>query len=104
MKTINDYTNLIEKWSEEKGLHKASPSRQMLKVIEEVGETAAAMARNDSAKITDGIGDIFVTIVILAQQHGYTIDECIAKAWKEIENRTGEMRDGVFIKSEDLQG
>lgn len=102
MLNIQDHTHMIETWSADKKLHIADPNRQMLKVVEEVGETAAAMARNDKEKITDGIGDIFVTIVILAQQHGYTIEECVAKAWNEIRDRTGETRNGVFVKSEDL--
>lgn len=57
----------------------------MLKVIEEVGEVAAALARGNIHNLQDGIGDVFVTIVILAMQNGLDFD-------------TGETVNGVFIK------
>lgn len=102
MPTIDDHVTYIENWAEEKNIHKADSSRQMLKVMEEVGETAAALARGNTEDLQDGIGDVFVTLVILAQQNGLAIDDCIAGAWEEIADRTGEVRDGVFIKSSDL--
>ena len=88
----------IEKWSEEKGLNEADPRAQFLKVVEEVGEVAAAMARGEPDKLKDGIGDVVVTLIILAQQHGMEIDDCLDMAWCEISGRTGKMQDGVFIK------
>lgn len=88
----------VEAWSEAKGLDKADPRAQFLKVIEEVGEIAAAMARGDDTKIKDGIGDAVVTLIILAQQHNMTLAECLGAAWDEIKGRTGKMVDGVFIK------
>lgn len=100
--SIDYLTNCIEGWSKTKGLDKSDSSRQMLKVVEEVGEVAAALARNDQAELQDGIGDVFVTLVILAQQNGLDIQDCIEGAYEEIADRTGEMRDGVFVKSEDL--
>lgn len=100
--SIDELTIRIEEWSTNKGLDNADSSRQMLKVVEEVGEVAAALARNDQAELQDGIGDVFVTLVILAQQNGLDIGGCIEGAYEEIADRTGEMRDGVFVKSEDL--
>ena len=97
--------NLIEEvevWSESKGLHKTESSKQFLKVTEEVGEVAAALARNDKEALRDGIGDVVVTLIILAQQNGMTLDECLSCAYDEIKGRTGKMIDGVFVKSEDL--
>lgn len=88
----------IEDWAATKGLDKSEPSKQMLKVVEEVGEVAAALARNDATELKDGIGDVFVTIVILAMQNGLTIEDCVQKAWDEIKGRTGKTVNGVFIK------
>jgi len=68
--------------------------------MEEVGETAAALLKNDKHEIKDGIGDILVTIIILSHQLGYKPEECLEQAWKEIENRTGKTVDGVFVKDE----
>tara|TARA_R110002060_G_scaffold18120_2_gene24990 strand:- start:218 stop:508 length:291 start_codon:yes stop_codon:yes gene_type:complete len=95
---MNELVANVEKWSKDKGLDKADPRAQFLKVVEEVGEIAAAMARNDRPELIDGIGDVVVTLIILAQQHDLDIEHCLASAWDEIENRTGNMQDGVFIK------
>lgn len=93
----------IEQWSVEKGLDKAESSKQMLKVVEEVGEVASALAKNKPNELKDGIGDVVVTLVILAQQNGLTLEECTQTAYDVIAGRTGKMIDGVFVKSEDLK-
>lgn len=74
----------------------------MLRVEEEVGEVAAALARSDKDELRDGIGDVVVTLIILAQQNGMSLDECLDQAYSEISGRTGKMVNGVFVKSEDL--
>jgi hypothetical protein len=43
----------VEKWSIEKGLDKAESSKQFLKVSEEIGEVAAALARCDKDALCD---------------------------------------------------
>lgn len=92
----------IEQWSINKGLDKAESSKQFLKVTEEVGEVASALARNNLDALKDGIGDVVVTLIILAQQNGLTLEECTQVAYEEIKGRTGKMVDGVFVKSSDL--
>ena len=66
---MNELVKLIEKWAREKNLDIAEPEKQMLKVVEEVGEVAAALARNNKNDLRDGIGDVVVTLVILAMQN-----------------------------------
>jgi len=73
-------------------------TKQMLKVVEEVGETAGALAKNNRDELKDGIGDSFVTLIILANQCGYTPSECLQAAWDEIKGRTGKTVNGVFVK------
>lgn len=92
----------VEEWSRNKGLDKAAPEKQFLKVIEEVGEVAAAMARNDREELVDGLGDTFVTLIILCQQLGVIPHEALDTAYGVISKRTGKMVGGVFVKSEDL--
>lgn len=92
----------VEEWSANKGLDKAAPEKQFLKVIEEVGEVAAAMARNDREELVDGLGDTFVTLIILCQQLGVAPHTALGVAYEVISERTGRMVDGVFVKSEDL--
>lgn len=106
MKEQSDMATLVdnvEEWSKNKGLHKADPNKQALKVFEEVGEVAAALARKDMHELKDGIGDTVVTLIILAQQNGMDLKECLAAAYDEIKDRTGKMVDGVFVKSSDLK-
>jgi NTP pyrophosphatase (non-canonical NTP hydrolase) len=99
-------TNLISKvavWAREKGLIKEENSpKQFCKVAEEVGEVAAALARGDKEMLKDGIGDVVVTLIILAEQQGLNITECLDAAWQEIKDRKGKTVNGAFIKEEDL--
>lgn len=71
---------------------------QIAKIMEEVGETAAAFLRKDNDKLRDGIGDSFVTLIIFAVQNGFTPEEYLEAAWNEIKDRTGKKVGGTFIK------
>jgi len=42
--------------------------KQMLKVVEEVGELASGIAKGKQDETIDAIGDVLVTIIILAYQ------------------------------------
>ena len=86
-------------WAAKKGiLEKATPKDQFVKTVEEMGEVAAALARGDLEALKDGIGDVFVTLIILARLNGLDPVKCLEHAWNEIKDRTGEMKDGVFVK------
>lgn len=106
MRTLNQRSSLFDKvrgWAHDRNLVEGStPEKQFLKLSEEIGETAAALARQDQDGIKDGIGDAVVVLTILAAQRGLTIEECLAAAWDEIKDRRGRMVDGVFVKEEDL--
>ena len=103
--TNKNKTNMkqtIEKviqWAADKDLLKKENSlAQMAKVTEEVGEVASALLKKDEAKLIDGIGDVMVTIILLAAQNNLTIEKCLEAAWLEIANRKGKTVDGTFIK------
>lgn len=100
---LNELVKKVEKWSINKGLDKAESSKQFLKVAEESGEVAAALARNDMDALKDGIGDVIVTLIILSQQNDTTIEECLNVAYQEISGRKGKMVNGVFVKESDLK-
>ncbi len=87
---------------EKKNLDIAEPEKQMLKVVEEVGEVAAALARNNKNDLRDGIGDVVVTLVILAMQNDMDLYECLNQAYNEIKDRKGKNVNGVFVKESDL--
>ena len=96
---MNNLVQNVEKWARDKDLLvPENATRQMLKVMEELGETASALAKNDRAELKDGIGDVFVTMIILANQCGFSPYECLLTAWNEISDRKGVTVDGIFIK------
>ena len=99
---MNELIKQVEQWSIDKGLDKANPRDQFLKVSEEVGEVAAALARGDEAALIDGIGDVVITLILLAQQNGLELQDCLQYAYDEIKGRKGKMVNGVFVKESDL--
>jgi len=101
---MNELIKQVEQWSKDKDLHKADPTRQALKVWEESGEVGAALSRNKLDDLKDGIGDTVVTLIILAQQYGWSLQECLQYAYDEIKDRRGETKNGTFIKESDLRG
>lgn len=100
---MDELITKVEQWAKDKGLDQADSSKQMLKTIEEIGEVAASLARKDEYGLRDGIGDVVVTLIILAMQNDMDLYECLNQAYNEIKGRTGKMVDGVFVKSSDLK-
>ena len=96
--------HLITKWARKRGLLTADvqPEKQMLKLVEEVGELAKGVAYRDQNSSADGIGDVFVCLVVLAEQLDMTVTECVNYAWEEIKDRTGVLEDGLFKKDTDI--
>ena len=69
MKTLQELQPLILEWAKDKDLLKLENApKQRLKLLEEVGETASAILKNNHEGVKDGIGDIFVVLVILSEQ------------------------------------
>ena len=69
MKTLQELQPLILNRAKEKDLLKfENAPKQRLKLLEEVGETARAILKNNHEGVKDGIGDIFVVLVILSEQ------------------------------------
>jgi len=89
----------IRSWANERNLYeKGNPQTQYLKLLEEVGELAQAMLKNDYAEIQDAIGDIVVVLTNLAHLQALQIEECVHSAYNEIKNRKGKMENGTFVK------
>ncbi|MGH2242760.1 MazG-like family protein, partial [Enterococcus faecalis] len=65
---MDELDKLVEEWANEQRLDTAETEKQMLKVIEEVGEVDAALARINENDLRDGTGDVVVTLIILAMQ------------------------------------
>lgn len=100
-RVLSDLAVAIRQWAEARNLIEGATSQaQTVKLFEEGGEVAHAVARGDREALKDGIGDMVVVLTILAAQNSLTLEECVAAAYDEIKDRTGRMVDGVFIKDE----
>ena len=100
--TFDELINNITQWADDKGiLFRENAPQQSMKVMEELGETMGAILKNKKTdEVIDGIGDIFVTVIILSKQLGLDPTECLESAWNEIKDRKGKTVDGTFIKED----
>ena len=91
--------DLIRDWAYERGLYEnGDPKTQALKLVEEVGEIARAVLKDDIDEVIDGIGDAVVVLTNLAELIGMPIEACIDEAYDVISKRTGKMVNGTFVK------
>lgn len=98
-KSFEDLDLLVVEWAREKGiLQVADAKSQALKMVSEVGELCDAIAKGDMVNIIDGLGDVAVTLIILAELQGLDLTECLEVAYGVIKERKGSMRGGVFVK------
>ena len=97
----------ILQWGADKGITgpegKGTIRGQGKKMLEEAMETydqtlldAYATANRD--ELLDGIGDTCVTLILLAEMAGSSLEECLRLAYDEIKGRTGRMENGVFVR------
>jgi NTP pyrophosphatase (non-canonical NTP hydrolase) len=96
--TTDNLIKSVEQWAIARDLGDKDPFRQLAKCMEELGETAGALAKGNAPELKDGIGDVVVTLIILAMQNGTDLKSCLAAAWDEIKDRKGKTVNGVFVK------
>ena len=95
----NELQVKVLEWADNKGLLKPENAlKQFAKFISEAGELGDAIIKNDKPEQVDAIGDVLVTVIILADQLGYNLDACLETAYNVIKNRTGRNFNGTFIK------
>ena len=93
------YFDKIRDWAEDRGIYaNGDPKTQSLKLVEEVGETCRAILKQNKDDAMDGIGDCVVVLTNLAELLDTSIEECVERAYAEISNRTGKMKNGTFVK------
>ena len=103
--TFEELHEAIIQWAEDRNMIK--PDRltglaQLAKVTEELGEFSAGINKNDEDKTKDSLGDILVTLIILAQDLNFDLLDCLNSAYRVIQNRKGKTINGVFVKESDL--
>lgn len=102
-KTLNELHSLIQSWSKQRELDKADPMKQMVKLMEEIGELANGLNKSNDKVIVDSVGDVFVVLTILCQQLNIDLTSCVAAAYDEIKDRKGQLVNGIFVKEQDLK-
>lgn len=97
--TDKTHFDLIRDWAADRNLIEGSdPKSQFLKLAEEMGELADAMAKDDEALIKDAIGDMMVVQIILAAQMDMKAEKCLTDVYDVIKKRKGNTVNGVFVK------
>jgi NTP pyrophosphatase (non-canonical NTP hydrolase) len=99
---MNELIQNVLQWGINKNIiganGKGTRQAQADKMLEEAEETHYAVNKNDLMEVKDGIGDTAVTLILLADMYGWTLEECLQHAYNVIAGRTGKMVDGVFVK------
>lgn len=91
-------SNVLE-WAADKGiLAKSDAKTQCLKSMSEAGELCDAIAVRDRVKTIDALGDVLVTLIILAELENLDLVWCLEEAYGVIQARTGRMENGIFVK------
>ena len=70
----------------------------MDKLNEEFLELDVAIINDNQREVIDGIGDMTVVLILLAELRGLRFEDCLNAAYEEIKGRTGKMVDGTFVK------
>jgi len=99
-RNFEELKNLVVSWGELKGILKASdPKTQALKFFSEAGELADAIAVKDKFETIDALGDVLVTLILLAELEGLDLVDCLNEAYSVIADRNGTMVNGIFVKA-----
>lgn len=93
----------VLRWADQRKITTNSTSQaQLLKTMSELGELADAVLKRKHEGIKDGIGDVLVTLIIVADREGLSLRQCLAHAYDQIKDRKGTlMPNGVFVKEGD---
>lgn len=91
----------IEDWHKDRNL--TDSNAQMVKVLEEVGELAKAIAHGSTncAELEGAIGDSLIALIGVAATLDLDSSRCLDQAWAEVKHRTGKTVGGHFIKEGD---
>lgn len=99
--SMNYYIDKVEQWHIDRNLIEGSDDKaQVLKLIQELGELSDSVCKGKP--VIDDIGDLLVVMINICVRNHLTLEDCLHHSWEEIKDRKGVMRDGVFIKEQDL--
>ena len=92
--------DLIREWATSRGIfEKGTKQGQFDKFLEETVELGQEFYAGDVDKMMDEMGDVVITLTLLAEMHGFTIEDAIELAYQKVNKRTGKVVNGQFVKS-----
>ena len=95
--------SLIYQWGDDKDLLGSERiDRQFMKMVEEVGEVAECISKGKPEELALEIGDVFVTLSLLAAQNDLSLTSCVKQAYDKIKGREGRIINNTFVKNDDL--
>ncbi|YP_009966383.1 MazG-like pyrophosphatase [Pseudoalteromonas phage HP1] len=94
----------ITQWHYDRNTIEGSDNiHQYHKLIQECGELSDNLIKNKDRR--DDYGDIMTVLIGMMERDGYTVQECLEKAYEDIKDRKGTMINNVFVKEADsVQG
>jgi NTP pyrophosphatase (non-canonical NTP hydrolase) len=100
-KEVPNVYDLIREWADERGIYRNGDTKtQFAKLMEESGELARAILKDDKVEFVDAIGDMIVVLTNLAALEGLKVEDCIVSAYDVIKSRKGKMINGTFVKEQ----
>ena len=100
MNTYEELEQAVIAWAKARQIiPNATPTSQLMKAFEEMGELAAGEARNQMPKIEDSVGDVMVCLINYCALRNIRLVKCLRNAYDEIKDRKGTlMPNGIFVK------
>lgn len=97
---INNNIIAITQWFYDRNMIEGSDNiHQYHKLIQECGELSDNLIKNKDRR--DDYGDIMTVLIGMMERDGYTVQECLEKAYEDIKDRKGTMINNVFVKEAD---
>jgi NTP pyrophosphatase (non-canonical NTP hydrolase) len=99
--TFEELEQRVAEWHDDRNLiNGSSDAAQMHKLFEEVNELDQDVL--DGYDLRDELGDCLVVLINIATRNGFTLKQALTVSYNKIKNRKGQMRQGIFVKEEDL--
>lgn len=88
----------VRNWGKVRGLGSSKFHVQYQRFLQEAVEIHEAHTFDDMDELADAIGDTIVTLINLAGTAGMRAEDCLEKAFGEIEHRKGLNVNGDFVR------
>ncbi|APC46061.1 MazG-like pyrophosphatase [Vibrio phage vB_VspP_pVa5] len=80
----------------------AAKVQDMVSDLYDSGRIKPVKAEHAQAALKDGLGDMGVVAINMAERNGWGYAHCLNTSYQEIKDRRGKMIDGMYVKEEDL--